>query len=406
VVAGVVAFLLSRGGGGGERGRAEERIRARWGAPAEAEAVAEDVAAYLARHGGEAGARAFASEAFLRVGRPSDALSAAVGADLSAAHPDALRAFARRHLRRIADAGGAAAARARLALAEGGDAEAAEAVRRAIAGATGIGPEVMPWFRTAALTGGPARTLVAEALRSHGDEDLRLAGATLLSSPRDRGDVDLLASRLDPAFRRRRFPTWRHVVRALGTTGDPRAVSALLAQRGALGAETGVDAAARETVEVGLALAGREEAHDAVLRASGSDPEGALYAYGLGVLRAQGDPTAVARLRALWDANPGLQTRMAIAFACFLDEAEPPEDVPRDAWLAALARTGSPLGAVLAPVLRWRRGEPGSTSETARVLAGLVREPQAAAPDADGLAGPSAALLEVLRSLARWRGPD
>jgi hypothetical protein len=155
---------------------------------------------------------------------------------------------------------------------------------------------------------------------------------------------------------------------------------------------------------VGLALLGEPAAVESVLRHA-DDGGGMLYAYGLGVLREEGDGESVDRLRALWDARPGLHARLAVAFACLLGEAPPPPEIPADAWLSTLAQTGNPLAAVLGPVHRWRMREPGSHAALVDALRRLLADPEATDPGADGLGGPSAALLEVLRALARWPGP-
>jgi hypothetical protein len=304
------------------------------------------------------------------------------------------------------------APRARLIRAETGEPEAVEELRAAV-GREDVMTTLLSYYKTAVFSGGQGRRVLAEELRAAADSGgtdahlLRLAAATLTTGPADRESLGVLLEFVGPSFRRERRPTWHQVVQALGASGDPVAAAAIRAQAAEVAGEEGPFVERdRFVLDVGLALQGDDDAARRVLEGLGDDGgrewAGKLYAGGLVTRLVQGDATAAPAMRALWDARPGVLTRLTLAVGALLGEGPPPPSLPVGEWVADLEASGHPLSRAVARIHRWRTGEPGGLDALLGELASVLADPAATAPDADGLSGPSAVLAEILRALLRW----
>ena len=410
VVAAAVVLLLARPGGRSGQTLRESVIAARWDSPEEFEAVARDVEAYDRDFGAEPAARWFAAEAWAHLGRYAKAVDTARGriaAPLSSA--DARR-LAMLLLSRIGRLTGSPQSHslyyprtleARIAAGEPGAREELEAAIASMSLS-----EMAPLFKQFQRSQTPATRALADALLSRSkDREFEIAGATLVTGPRDRSHIDLLLEVLRSSWRFERRPTWTRVVSALGASGDPKAVAALHGEREQL-VEASLQAdALRQAFDVGLALSGDAPSHERIMKAGaagGADVAGHLYAWGLERQWAQGDPTAAERLRALFDAAPGPTTRVQVAVGTLLAEPLPEGSfLLLDHVAEAFARDNDPFHRVLAHAYALRRGGEGMASTLVDDLAALIPR-----VDLSGLVVVddtlASGVIEALGALARW----
>jgi hypothetical protein len=420
IVGAALLLLLARGGGTGARERAERSIRGRWDAPAEAFAVADEVEAYVKAHGADPEARWFAAEAWTRVGRPDRAHTTLFGDASRPLDPAAPRRFAALLASVLDHAAGrpdwrtAVYPRLLQARVESGE-PGAEAELQAV-----VKRLVFADFFVFHAAFGRSPTLATEALgraflSRHGDRDALVAGATLLRGPLAPDVVDGLAAIVDSSWRQERFPMWQQSVRAIGTSGDPRAAGILRRGLRLLDAAPSDGRPAppgpsraheRRTFQVGLALAGDRDVLENVwadlARDQGVEFHALHFARGLLDLWARGDAGAATLLEELWRRAPGNETRLQIEAGSMLADADPAAaPLPWDGFEADLLATEDPVRRTFAHAWALRKKRDGAA---AALVADLGRSLPTArlGPTDQGEDPPSTAVLEAIRALLRW----
>ena len=392
-----------------EREQAESSIRLRWESIPDTAAVAQDAAAYLSRFGDDPDAVWFAVETYARLRDLRSALEAVTSRASIRDEKGAARRLARllieplRRVRGTSDVKTPLSSRILQILLEAQD---PDAVRDWADLSTHLStPEAMTLFVPCSRTPSIGTTTIATTLAARTDDrELRVAGAILLAGPGHLYDVPFLLEGFRSSWREDRRPTWQQIVRALGTTRDPRAVDALRAFVDPPGSDPRLPSLA--TIDTGLALSGDREARERLL----AKPDGpgiprllSLYGMGLAVQLAQGDERAIPRLVELWDEAPDPMLRFQLAAAVLAADPAPPAAFPAARWAATLVDSDKPLFRTLGHAYRFRVGLDTAFQSLGADLAEAAAQSNLDSPTSPEDAGPGA-LLEVLRAWLRYGG--
>ncbi len=406
---GLVGAWVWTGAPSRARERIESDIRLRWESATEAPSVAVEVASYLGRFGAERDAVWFAVDTYAHLRDPVRALDAVTSRPAVRDEPGAARKFARllieplRRKRGTAEVKTALASRILHVLLEAEDRDAQrDWVDLAMHLST---PEAMTIFVPGSRTPSIGTTAIGTALAARTENrELRCAGAILLAGPRHNDDVPFLLDVFRSSWRDERRPMWQHVVRALGSTGDPRAIEALTTFVDPTSGDPRLPT--RATIDLGLALAGDREARARLL----ADQNGvgmprvlSLYGAGLAVQLAQGDERAIPRLVELWNAATDPMFRFQLAEAVLDADPLPPKTFPAERWADEFVQSDKVLFRALGHAWRFRMRR-----ETAFESLGADLVEAAALVNFDDLRSPEdtgpGALIQVLRAWLRYGG--
>lgn len=404
--AALVAYLVLGNVPGQERQKAEASIRLRWESAADATTVANDVGAYLARHGEEPDAAWFAIEAYAHLRDVPRAV--AVVTDRPALR--AARGTASRLARILANAlselrgrpGSPSMLSVRLLLARlDADDEDARREWDAVVPKLEV-PSLMAYYVPAYRTPGHGCEAIAAGFARRAEvREFRTAAALLRTGPARQQDVDWLLEIFHSPWREERRPSWQNVTRALGSTGAPRALAALRAMHEKAVA-TG-DTPTRDAIDVGLAAADDLDARERVyaLTAAGEGWPAAVYGVGLAQRLAQGDATAVPRLLELWDRDPRPVIRLQLGEGVLLADPAPPPNPVWTRWADVFASAADPLFRSIGHAWRYRQGDDQAFDSLAADLVEVARKTDLTSPANPDDADASAA-VEVLRAWMRW----
>lgn len=388
-----------------DRADAEESIRLRWEAPADTAATTKSVDAYLARYGDDPTAAWFAAEAYGHLRKFDAAVRAITTRPAAKEQSQAPRRLARLLLEALSTTQGDASkptllwTRVLHARLDARDADGERAWREYIPRLQGA--EVMSFFMPGQRTPSRATVALGEGMKSRSNvRELALAGAILLAGPKHADDVPTLVENFHSSWRDERRPTWHQIARALGATGDPRAVAALREEAGQASDDKLLSN--RRAVDVGLAIAGDREARERVLATAGQP--GAfwylqIYCSGLSARLSQGDEAAVPRLLELWDRTSDLASRLQFGLAVLLSDPSPPAAFDR--WADAMVTDPELVSRVVGHAWRFRRGKDPAFGP-------LADDFVAAATSVDLTSPPSiehpevSTAIEVLRAWLRW----
>ena len=390
----------------GDRARAETAIQVRWETPAAVDDVTRDVDAYLTRYGDDPAAAWFAAEAYGHLRDVHRGVLAVTTRPEARDQAGAAGRLARLLIRPLAVARGSPDVKAMpwirvlFALLDADDADATREWREWVATATAN--DVMPAFIPSQRTPSRASRIVAESLfRRTEPIEARMAGAALLAGPGRTDVVPTLLEAFDSPWRTERRPFWHHVTRALGTTGDPRALAALRAEKPSETFDPRMSN--RRAVLVGLALGGDTDAKETLLGEPAAERDWflGLYGFGLSVRLAQDDETAIPRLLELWDRVPEAGLRFQLARAVLLADPAPMARFPADRWVEVLAESAEPAHRVIALIHRYRAGRAAWYAELAPALLAAAAAVDLANPPLLEHADLGIA-LEVLRAWLRF----
>lgn len=405
----IVGYLVLASTPRQEREKAETGIRLRWESATETPAVEAEVGAYLSRHGDEPAAAWFAVEAYAHLRDVPRAV--AVVTDRPALR-DA-EGTPRRLARILADAlseergrpGSPSMLSVRLLVArlDADDADARRTWNDEIVPKLEI-PLLMAYYVPAYRSPSSARSAIATGFARRSEvREFRTAAALLRSGPAFLDDVPWLLEIFHSSWREERRPSWQNVTRALGTTGDPRALAALRTAHEKAAANG--DTATREAVDVGLAIAGDVEARERVfaLTGAGSAWLTALYGVGLAQRLSQGDATAIPRLVELWDRDDRLEVRLHLAEGVLLADPAPPQNPAWGRWADTLAASPGLLARSTGHAARYRAGAEKAFDGLADDLVAAAKRLDLSSPPNPDDVDASAA-VEVIRAWLRWGG--
>ena len=406
---GLAATWVLTGAAGRQREQAETSIRLRWEAPAEAPGVVKDLVPYLDRFGGDPAAVWFAVEAYAHLRDPKRAYEAVSSRPAIRDERGAPRHLARLLVESMSRIRGAAEGRSEWAgrlLHIRLEASEPNAIAEWGAFSTRLTtPDAMMLFVPASRTPSIGTRAIATALSARKDDrELRAAGAILLASPSHTEDVPFLIELFRSSWREERRPTWQHIARALGTTGDPRAIEALTTY---VDSPAGDQQVGNQTaVDMGLAVAGDAEARKrlfAAPAAPGLPRLLSLYGMGLGLRLSDGDERAIPRFVELWDGMPDPMFRFQLAEVVLMADPVPPTTFPTGRWADALLASDVVLYRALAHAWLFRTGaETAFQSLGADLLeaSALAEREHSSSPEDPG----PGALMEVLRAWLRFGG--
>ncbi len=411
VVAAIGAVLSRAWSSASDRSVREDAIHARWAARSDFDALARDLDGFLADYGADPEARWLVAEAHARIGRPEKAFEAVFGDPRTRGDRRTPRRFATLLLSTLATMPGTSdmaplAVRALLARIDAGDDAARADLFARVRAMKGFG-ELVPWFKAAHRAPTASRQALADALGSREDvNEYRIAAGGLECGPKQKRLLPLLLEVVQSEeWRTHRFPSWRHVCRAVGSTRDPLGEAALRQVRESVTGEGGEAALQREALDVGLALTEDAPARDRVEALLALPDLGVataeLYAVGLATRWVQGDASAGPRLRDLWRSVPWPLSKLMLGYSVLLADVAPPPEVPVDEWVAALANGSDAAHRVLAVVWRYRRRAPGALEASISELDRAIHAAHLYEGEADETEN-GTAVLEILRAWARW----
>lgn len=388
-----------------EREAAEAAIRVDWEAPAASVACNKRVDDYLARFGDEPSAVWFAAEAYGHLRNFRSAVLSIKTHPAAQAEAEAPRKLARLLLGPLSVEQGnpekhtilwTRVLHTRLdARDPEGERDWAEYIPRLESG------DVMPFFMPGQRTPSRGAIALGEGLASRKPvRELMSAGSILLAGPKHKDDVPQLLDNFHSSWRDERRPTWQQIARALGSTGDERAIAALREELPKTTDEGQISN--RRGVEVALAVAGDRDAKERIL----SNAAAPGFAWYLGMMAAgyakrlsQGDDSAVARLLEMWDRTPDEATRYQYGLAVLLADPAPPAVFNR--WADELVQSQELAHRTLGHVWRYRiHADPpfGPLADdfiSAASVVNLAAAPAIEHPDVS-------AAIETLRAWLRW----